>query len=302
MSQSSIDLLKYPPEGFSIGILREDQLDPLISGNKFRKVKYHLEAFKKGRFKGLVTFGGAFSNHLLAVAAAGKKHGIDTIGLVRGEEWQNRIHASETLAQCQELGMQLHGISRSQYATWTQESVHPEPFLEYLCIPEGGSNSLGVQGCTEILGEHTKDFDVLCVCVGTGATLAGVVQSCLPEQTPLGFLALKHPHLRPQIRQWSGTNRFSICGEYTFGGYGKISSELVVFMNQFYAQEQIPLDPIYTGKMLFGIFDLIQKKQWPWGNRILVIHTGGLQGLRGMHKRLLGKNQAGFTYVDALDF
>ena len=302
MSQSSIDLLKYPPEGFSIGILREDQLDPLISGNKFRKLKYHLEAFKKGHFKGFITFGGAFSNHLLAVAAAGKKHGMDTVGLVRGEEWQNRIHESETLTQCQELGMQLRCISRSQYAAWTQESIHPESFQEYLCIPEGGSNTLGVRGCTEILGEHTQNFDALCVSVGTGATLAGIVQSCLPKQMPLGFLALKHPHLSPQIIQWSGTDRFLICDEYTFGGYGKISSELVSFMNHFYQHEQIPLDPVYTGKMLFGIFDLIEKKQWLWGNRILVIHTGGLQGLRGMHKRLLSKNQPGFTYVDALDF
>ncbi|MGC6478875.1 MAG: 1-aminocyclopropane-1-carboxylate deaminase/D-cysteine desulfhydrase [Flavobacteriaceae bacterium] len=302
MMNSPIQILKNPPGDYTIGVLREDRLDPLISGNKFRKLKYHLESYHFGDYRAIGTFGGAFSNHLLAVAAAGKKHQIPTLAWVRGEEWATKIAASETLKRCSDLGMTLHCIPRAQYAEWTAGNLPPQFSSGIYTIPEGGSNAIGVRGCMEILGEHTAAFDVVCVSVGTGATLAGIAKSVKPHQKAMGFLSLKHHQLAEQISEWSSAASFELCADYTFGGYGKIDQTLVSFMNEFYQKEEIPLDPIYTSKMLFGIFDLIQKKQWTWGSRILAIHTGGLQGLLGMHNRLLQKGQNGFTFMDTLAY
>lgn len=304
MHQSPIHFLNQAPKGYTIGLLREDLIDPLISGNKYRKLKYALKAFQQGSFQSILTFGGAFSNHLLATAAAGYQHNIPTIGIVRGAEWQTKIEASPTLAHCKHLGMELQCVAREQYAQWTLQAyqgVLPEGFEEVYMIPEGGSNEIGVQGCTEILGTHTAHFDNLCVCVGTGATLAGIAQTAGLDQQVLGFLALKHRELKAQIQNWANGSAFELLEQYTFGGYAKIQPPLVDFMNRFYEVERIALDPIYTGKMLFGIFDLIQKHQWNWGTKILAIHTGGLQGLRGMHQRLLDKGEPGFTYLSAWD-
>jgi 1-aminocyclopropane-1-carboxylate deaminase len=144
---------------------------------------------------------------------------------------------------------------------------------------------LAVKGCTEILGPTEEAFDTICSCVGTGGTLAGLIEGSTAQQYILGFPALKHSDLETDIRQWTSKENWELVRGYEFGGYAKASNELIGFMNTFYKKYGIPLDPIYTGKMLFGIFDLIKKEQWQWGTKVLIIHSGGLQGLAGFNQR-----------------
>ena len=231
----------------------------------------------------VLTFGGAFSNHLAALAAAGADYGIPTLGLVRGEEWQGKISESPTLLFCRSKGMQLHFLTRAEYKEKRIPSVL-QSSKQYV-LPEGGTNALAVKGCTEILGPTEEAFDTICSCVGTGGTLAGLIEGSTAQQYILGFPALKHSDLETDIRQWTSKENWELVRGYEFGGYAKASNELIGFMNTFYKKYGIPLDPIYTGKMLFGIFDLIKKEQWQWGTKVLIIHSGGLQGLAGFNQR-----------------
>lgn len=276
-------------EGHSITIKREDLIHPDVSGNKFRKLKYNFEEYKQQESKTLLTFGGAFSNHLAATAKAGKIFGIPTIGIIRGEEWAKKIEMSTTLKYCQTQEMKLFCVTREVYkqkekSVFVQELQSQQNNLYIL--PEGGTNSLAVKGCKEILTAEDQNFQVICCCVGTGGTLSGIIESTAADQYVLGFNALNNPGVSQSIKKFTLKENWSIHSDYTFGGYAKVSSELVDFMNHFYQQYKIPLDPIYTGKMLFGIFDLIKKKQWRWGKNILVIHSGGLQGIKPMNLQL----------------
>ncbi len=267
-------------------IKREDLLHPNISGNKFRKLKYNLMAARKAGCQTLLTFGGAYSNHIAAVAAAGDEFGFHTIGIIRGEELvdkitDNAIH-NPTLALAQQHGMQFKFISRADYRDKTKpefiEQLKHE-FGEFYFIPEGGSNCLAVQGCSEILtAQDQQQFDYVCCAVGTGGTIAGVIESSNPRQTILGFPALKGDFLQAAIEQWTPKINWQLISDYHFGGYAKTTPELLQFVQDFKQKTTIEIEPIYTGKMLFGLFDLIDKGYFAANSQILAIHTGGLQG------------------------
>lgn len=263
-------------------IKREDLLHPQISGNKFRKLKYNLIAARQAGYHRLLTFGGAYSNHIAAVAAAGHEFGFSTIGIIRGEELFDKIHTNPTLASAQQHGMQFKFISRSDYRDKTNREFIQQlkhEFGEFYLIPEGGTNALAVQGCHEILTDQDKQqFDYVCCAVGTGGTIAGIIESSLDQQTILGFPALKGDFLHTDIVQWTSKTNWQLINNYHFGGYAKTTPELLQFVQDFKKTTNIEIEPIYTGKMLFGIFDLIEQGFFPAHSQILAIHTGGLQG------------------------
>ena len=285
--------------GHKIVIKREDLIHPRVSGNKFRKLKYIFQEIKEKEVSALLTFGGAFSNHLAATAYAGKNNGVHTIGIVRGDEWEKKIHESATLNYCVTQGMELHCISRDIYTQKEQAPIVSKLMNKMLglrIIPEGGTEPLAVKGCLEILQSEDHDFDVICSSVGTGGTIAGLVNSSNYNQNLIGFNALNNTEIVQTIEELTNKNNWFMENGYTFGGYAKIKPNLISFMNDFYQQYKIPLDPIYTGKMVFGIFDLIKKNKWPWGKKILIIHTGGLQGLEGMNTQLQKKGHPTLLY------
>lgn len=293
LSTVKIDLSKFGIVGHSLFIKREDLAHAFVSGNKFRKLKYNLRAAQAQQFKTLLTFGGAFSNHIAAVAAAGKELHFKTIGVIRGEELQDSVAQNPTLAFAKECGMALHFISRSDYRK--KESAE---FIDQLSsrygqcylLPEGGTNALAVRGCGEILDDSSKEADYICAPVGTGGTLAGLVKASAKTQHLLGFSALKGTFQHKVVHRYTPKTNFSITDAYCFGGYGKIDTELIRFINEFNRLTHVPLDPIYTGKMVFGIMDLLKKGHFKENSRIFAIHTGGLQGIAGMNQKLKKKN------------
>ena len=276
----------------SLTIKREDLIHPFVSGNKFRKLKYNLQQAKKEQFGTLLTFGGAFSNHIAAVAYAGKEQGFKTIGFIRGEELSNKVSANPTLSFARNCGMQLEFLSRDAYRSKSEQPFLDQlkaQFGEFYLIPEGGTNSLAIQGCEEILTQEDTEFDYICCSIGTGGTISGIINSALPHQKVLGFPALKGEFLNAEIRNFVHSSNWELITSYHFGGYGKVNEALITFINSFYAAHQIPLDPIYTGKMVFGIYDLMDQNYFPPGSKILLIHTGGIQGIQGMNAKLKNK-------------
>ena len=267
---------------------------PKISGNKLRKLKYNLIEAKCLNQNRLLTFGGAFSNHISAVAAAGKQHRFSTIGIIRGEELFDKIESNPTLKFAQECGMIFKFVSREVYRHKFSkefiESLEAE-FGSFYLLPEGGTNALAIQGCEEILIKEDAMFDFICCPVGTGGTISGIINSSKLHQKILGFPALKGDFLKEEITKFATKSNWELIHDYHFGGYAKINPELISFINRFKANYNIPLDPIYTGKMMFGIFDLIQQGYFPSGSKILAIHTGGLQGIEGMNLILEQKKQ-----------
>lgn len=290
------------PKGIELFIKREDLLHPIISGNKFRKLKYNLAEAQQQGHKKLLTFGGAFSNHIAAVAGAGKTYGLETIGIIRGEEIAAKIQDNSTLQFAQENGMHLHFVDRTTYQNKTDATFIAELQRRYgafYLIPEGGTNSLAVKGCEEILTETDKStFTHLCCAMGTGGTVSGIINASSPHQQIIGFSSLKGAFLSDVIRNFVVKTNWNINDAYHFGGYGKVSDELISFLNRFYQETKIPLDPVYTGKMMFGILDLIEKDYFPPGAKILAIHTGGLQGIKGMNQLLKKKNKEIIHYND----
>ncbi|CAM3635526.1 1-aminocyclopropane-1-carboxylate deaminase [Flavobacterium saliperosum S13] len=287
-------------QNISLFIKREDLLHPEISGNKFRKLKYNLVEAQSEGYSKLLTFGGAFSNHIAAVAAAGKKYGFETVGVIRGEELSDRISDNPTLLSAQKNGMKFVFVSREQFRK--KDSLEflkclREEYHDFYFLPEGGTNALAIKGCAEILTNDDVDFTHVCCAVGTGGTLSGIINSASGNQKVLGFPALKGSFLSDDIRSFVKNTNWELISDYHFGGYGKINEELIRFLNEFYETTNIPLDPVYTGKMMFGIHDLIQKGNLPPGSRILAIHTGGLQGVQGMNLLLKKKRLPLLNYI-----
>ncbi|MCR9182918.1 MAG: pyridoxal-phosphate dependent enzyme [Flavobacteriaceae bacterium] len=281
---------KFVPE---ITLKREDQIHPFVSGNKFRKLKYNLIEAKNQQKNSLLTFGGAYSNHIAATAAAGKELGFKTLGIIRGEELFDKIDENPTLAFAKANGMTFHFVNREQYKqknTNEFQNTLTEIFGDFYLIPEGGTNLLAIKGCEEILTEEDTDFDYICLPVGTGGTMAGIVNSSKPHQKILGFSALKGDFLENEIKKWTSKTNWEITDAYCFEGYAKINGELVNFINEFKNTTGIPLDPIYTGKMIYGIFELVKTGFFSKNSRILAIHTGGLQGIQGMNLQLKKRN------------
>mgnify|MGYP003115521026 CR=1 FL=1 len=272
---------------------REDLIHPYISGNKFRKLKYNIKDAKLIKKQTVLTFGGAYSNHIAATAYACKENGLDSIGIIRGEELEGKIGGNPTLSFAQSCGMQFLFISREAYRKKSHTTFLKklkEKFGDFYLIPEGGTNELAVRGCEEILNPEDAIYDYICTCVGTGGTISGIINASKKHQKILGFPALKGDFLKQDIRKFASQENWELVKEYHFGGYGKLKPELITFINTFKRDYNIPLDPIYTGKMMFGIFDLFKNGFFPKNSKILVIHTGGLQGVAGMNLKLKRKN------------
>jgi 1-aminocyclopropane-1-carboxylate deaminase len=285
-------------KGISLFIKREDQLHPFISGNKFRKLKYNLQEATNQKKDTIVTFGGAYSNHIAATAAAGLLYNFKIIGVIRGDELandlENVLKNNPTLKFASEHKMKFHFVSRSEYRTKeTSEFINnlKKQFDDFYLIPEGGTNKFAVKGCEEILTRDDEKFDFICSSIGTGGTISGLINSLKNEQKIIGFPALKGDFIQKEIKKYVlREDNWSLNTKYHFGGYAKISEELITFINKFKAETNIPLDPVYTGKMMFGIVDLIKKDFFNKGTKILAIHTGGLQGIDGMNVLLKKKN------------
>ncbi|AOW21685.1 1-aminocyclopropane-1-carboxylate deaminase/D-cysteine desulfhydrase [Urechidicola croceus] len=285
-------------KGISLFIKREDLIHPYISGNKFRKLKYNILQAQEEGHKTLLTFGGAFSNHIAAVASVGKEYSFKTIGVIRGDELQKDFEkiliSNPTLKFANECGMQFKFVSRTDYRLKNSDSFInnlKNEFGDFYLIPEGGTNKLAVKGCEEILDNSTEKFNVVCCSIGTGGTISGLINSVKEDQKVIGFPALKGNFLEDEIKKLtSQSNNWKLINDYHFGGYAKTTEELISFINRFKKETKIQLDPIYTGKMVFGIIDLIKKNYFNSGTKILVIHTGGLQAIEGMNTILKKKN------------
>ena len=282
------------PNNISLYIKREDLLHPIISGNKFRKLKYNLETAKKQNQKVLLTFGGAFSNHIVAVAGAGETFGFETVGIIRGEELHDKISENPSLLQAQQLGMKFAFVTREQYRLKeTPDFIEQlqKDYGEFYLLPEGGTNALAIKGCEEIITDLDFEFTHICASVGTGGTITGIINSSADNQKIIGFSSLKGDFLQNDIAKFANKQNWSLNCDYHFGGYGKITDELIDFINNFYLEHHVHLDPIYTGKMMFGIMNLIENNYFPPNSKILAIHTGGLQGIAGMNKALEKKGK-----------
>lgn len=269
--------------GIEVYVKREDVLHKEISGNKFRKLKYNLTEAKDLGFTKLLTFGGAYSNHIAAVAAAGKEFGFETIGVIRGEELQEKYLENPTLKKASENGMQFEFATRTQYRDKNNAAFLDQlknKFGNFYLIPEGGTNNLAVKGCKEILTDDDELFDFICCAVGTGGTISGIINSLKPNQKAIGFPALKGDFLTEDIQKYAENSQWNLVTDYHFGGYAKINDELKQFMKQFFKKYLISLDPVYTSKTFFGVIDLISKGYFKPDSKILIIHTGGLQGLQ----------------------
>ncbi len=287
-----------PEYDVSLFIKREDLIHPFVSGNKFRKLKYNLVAAEKAGQQTVLTFGGAYSNHIAAVAYAAKENGFRSIGIIRGEEIGQKAHENPTLSFALECGMQLDFISRDAYRLKDSAAFLDHltaQFGDFYLVPEGGTNTAAVKGCSEILNTSDAVFDFICCPVGTGGTLAGIALSALSHQKVLGFPALKGLFLEEVIRKFAPGADFEFITGYEFGGYAKINEALVCFINAFYEKYAIPLDPVYTGKMVFGVMDMIRNGKFPKGSKILMVHTGGLQGIKGMNLKLAKKQISTLT-------
>lgn len=278
--------------GVEISVLREDLIHPQVSGNKFRKLKYNLLEAKNQNFDTLLTFGGAYSNHIAALAAAGQLMNFKTIGVIRGEELAAKVEGNPTLSFAKQCGMQFLFVSRSDYRNKNTQlflEMLRTHFDDFYLIPEGGTNNLAVRGCEEILYEACKPFDAIAVPVGTGGTVAGLINSSFNHQKVWGFPALKGDFLYEDIRKFAQASKtnWSLMTDYHFGGYAKFDQNLVSFINSFRSQTGISLDPIYTGKMMYGLTNMIQQNKIQRGVRVLAIHTGGLQGIAGFNQILI---------------
>ncbi|MEN8392088.1 pyridoxal-phosphate dependent enzyme [Acinetobacter indicus] len=263
-----------------ISMKRLDLIHPQISGNKFFKLKYNLLAARQQGFEKVLTFGGAYSNHIAATAFASHKFGFQSLGMIRGEELAQRP-LNPTLATAQQFGMQLEFISRNAYRQKDQPDFLQrlqQQYPDFYLIPEGGTNALAVQGCREILTTEDAQFDLICCAVGTGGTLAGLIEASQQHQQLLGVSTLKGDFLTHEVAQLTTKRNWRILEDYCCGGYAKTTPELIQFIQAFEQRYNIPLEQVYTGKMLRGIFDLIDQDKIGPDQKILLIHTGGLQG------------------------
>jgi 1-aminocyclopropane-1-carboxylate deaminase len=272
-----------------VNILRLDCIHPVVSGNKWFKLQYYLQQAIQEKKKGILTFGGGWSNHLVACAWACRQANLQCIGVVRGEQQA----LSPALQDAVDYNMQLLFASRTGYrneAGMIQEMAQSYP--DYIIVPQGGQGELGVEGAATILQlTSVNNYSHMVCAAGTGTMLAGLVKSSLPGQQVIGISSLKvdaqHNSITDFVRQQTGRTNFTVSGDYHFGGYARHNDILIQFMNAFYSRHQVPTDFVYTGKLLYGVWDLVAKNYFPHDSRLLVIHSGGLQGNRSIANKLI---------------
>jgi len=281
----------FDDTGLKVFIKRDDLIHPIISGNKWRKLKYPLNKARGEGKNHLVTFGGAYSNHLLATASAAAKFGFKATGFVRGEEISN-----DTLFLCKLHGMQLIFVDRESYRD--KQALFQKHFgddADAFFIDEGGASADGAEGCSELIAELPQTYQhIFCAC-GTGTTAAGIINGINQHQLPTTFHAIpvlkNGEFMRDEIGKYApiikdgDSSRFQLHTDYHFGGYGKTTPELIDFVKTFVAETGILIEPIYTGKMFYAIFDLARKGYFTPGSEILAIHSGGIWGLLGMREK-----------------
>jgi 1-aminocyclopropane-1-carboxylate deaminase len=300
---SPIQKIKHPlfdEKGVEVFVKRDDLIHTEISGNKWRKLKFNIEKLKANKYAGILTFGGAFSNHIAATAATGKLLGIKTIGIIRGDELTHQ--SNKTLIKAHNNGMQLVFVSRSKYAERYERLYHEELRAEFgnlLVVNEGGANYYGVIGCAEILKEINFVPDYIYSASGTGTTVAGLLLSSdttkvvsVPVFKNGGFIKKEVIDLLQQFALDNSTFKtkmdlLSLNLDFHFGGYGKYNDELIDFINEFYSITSLKLDQIYTGKMMFALFNDVRENKFNKGEKIVALHTGGLQGLSSIKDKLL---------------
>ncbi|MFT3946294.1 MAG: pyridoxal-phosphate dependent enzyme [Agriterribacter sp.] len=266
-----------------LSVLRLDKIHPVISGNKWFKLKYYLQDAKAKGYNSILTFGGAFSNHIAATALAASLQELQSIGIIRGEEPESWSH---TLLKAKANGMQLYFVSRNEYNVLkrTGDNDLLKQFGSNYIIPEGGYGTLGVKGAADILSVvDTSDFTHIVCAVGTGTTIAGLIKAALPHQRIIGISTMKNnAGLLPEILKLFNVealpDNFVLNHDYHFGGYARHTPELLCWMNDFFSVSHIPLDFVYTAKAMYGIMDMIEKDYFPPASKILMVHTGGLQG------------------------
>ena len=276
----TVDDISFLYRSVKVSVLRLDKISPVMSGNKWFKLRFYLEEAIKLKKKGIVTFGGSWSNHIVATAAICNMNGLTSVGIIRGEEPE---HLSLTLRQAIGEKMQLIFVSRSDY----RNQKIPEPILkgDYLTVREGGYGPTGMAGASTILDYCTNDFTHCCCAVGTGTMLAGIIDRIAPKQHAIGISVLKKADGRAEkIKSLVGDkkNNWQIIEEFAFGGYAKHHGVLLRFMNEFYHHTGIPSDFVYTGKLFYAVSALIEQNYFPPGSKLLVIHSGGLQGNRSL--------------------
>lgn len=273
--------------GVSLYLKRDDLIHEDVSGNKWRKLKEHVNFAVKNNIDTIETFGGAYANLLPSVAATGKIYGVKTIGTVRGEEVSN-----PTLDHCRELGMELRFVGRTEFKELARDQREVIVKGKTLIVPEGGASKYGVFGCEDIVNEIAKDFDVITVDAGTGATAAGMIRALKPHQKLVVIPVLKGGWMKAEIQRLyedaygeTCPDNYEVIEDYHFGGFVKWNMELIEFIKQFKSKYGVQLDPIYTGKQLYGVLDLIEKGYFSGMKNVVSVHTGGLQGIAGFEER-----------------
>ena len=292
--EHKIPIVEIPIESkVRLFIKREDLTHPEISGNKYWKMFYNVKKYleKEVSERKIITFGGAFSNHIAAAAALGNEFGIKTLGVIRGNELEDSWQENPTLFSAHQNGMSFRFVTRETYRYKERLMAElQEEFPESLVVPEGGTNENAVEGIQYMLTDETKDFDYICSAVGTGGTVSGLSKFAQPHQKVIGFKAVKDNSLENRIKNLSKKDNFTLV-DASDGGFGKITDENVRFINEFYQYFGIVLEPVYTGKMLRKIFEMIADDYFPANSKILAFHTGGLQGIVGANEMLKKKNR-----------
>ena len=292
--EHKIPIVEIPIESkVRLFIKREDLTHPEISGNKYWKMFYNVKKYleKEVSERKIITFGGAFSNHIAAAAALGNEFGIKTLGVIRGNELEDSWQENPTLFSAHQNGMSFRFVTRETYRYKERLMAElQEEFPESLVVPEGGTNENAVEGIQYMLTDETKDFDYICSAVGTGGTVSGLSKFAQPHQKIIGFKAVKDNSLENKIKNLSKKDNFTLI-DASDGGFGKITDENVRFINEFYQYFGIVLEPVYTGKMLRKIFEMIADDYFPANSKILAFHTGGLQGIVGANEMLKKKNR-----------
>ena len=292
--EHKIPIVEIPIESkVRLFIKREDLTHPEISGNKYWKMFYNVKKYleKEVSERKIITFGGAFSNHIAAAAALGNEFGIKTLGVIRGNELEDSWQENPTLFSAHQNGMSFRFVTRETYRYKERLMAElQEEFPESLVVPEGGTNENAVEGIQYMLTDETNDFDYICSAVGTGGTVSGLSKFAQPHQKVIGFKAVKDNSLENRIKNLSKKDNFTLI-DASDGGFGKITDENVRFINEFYQYFGIVLEPVYTGKMLRKIFEMIADDYFPANSKILAFHTGGLQGIVGANEMLKKKNR-----------